>query len=168
MLTQLDNLTKRLGDGNELVDMWLKARRQLLVTYYELIGIKPNKDALKALDEAALDTFCHNLVDYLSTGHFNIYERVLDEMQGDSPLIAAAQVYPALKSNTDRIMQLYDSHLEPAINDDNYVEFQHALSEVGEALEARFTLEDKLIQLAWDNQLARPPVANDSVISRPA
>ncbi|MEQ4513730.1 MAG: Rsd/AlgQ family anti-sigma factor, partial [Pantoea agglomerans] len=37
-----------------------------------------------------------------------------------------------------------------------------------EVLEARFTLEDKLIQLAWDNQLVPPPVANDSHIARPA
>ncbi|ORM69885.1 anti-RNA polymerase sigma 70 factor [Pantoea wallisii] len=168
MLTQLDTLTERVGGGNELVDSWLRARRQLLVTYYELIGMKPNKEALTALDEQALDAFCHNLVDYLSTGHFSVYERIISEMEGDSPLIAAAQIYPSLESNTDRIMQLYDSHLQQAINDENCVDFQQALSEVGEALESRFTLEDKLIQLAWDNKLARPPVANDSAIARPA
>ncbi len=168
MLTQLDTLTERVGGGNELVDSWLRARRQLLVTYYELIGMKPNKEALTALDEQALDAFCHRLVDYLSTGHFSVYERIISEMSGDSPMIAAAQIYPALEVNTERLMQLYDSHLQQAINDDNCVDFQQALSEVGEALESRFTLEDKLIQLAWDNQLARPPVANDSTIARPA
>lgn len=168
MLTQLDDLTERVGGGNELVDTWLRARRQLLVTYYELIGIKPNKDALSALDEQALDAFCHNLVDYLSTGHFSIYERIINEMQGDSPLIAASQIYPALEANTDSIMQLYDSHLQQAINDDNCAEFQKALSEVGEVLESRFTLEDKLVKLAWDNQLASVPVANESPIARPA
>ncbi|MBY4954618.1 MULTISPECIES: sigma D regulator [unclassified Pantoea] len=168
MLNQLENLTERVGGGNELVDSWLRARRQLLVTYYELIGMKPQKDALSTLDEQALDAFCHNLVDYLSTGHFSVYEHIISEMQGDSPLIVAAQIYPALEANTDRIMQLYDSHLQQAINDDNCVDFQTALSEVGEVLESRFTLEDKLVQLAWDNQLARPPVANDSIIARPA
>jgi regulator of sigma D len=65
-------------------------------------------------------------------------------------------------------MQLYDGHLQQAINDDNCVDFQQSLSQVGEVLESRFTLEDKLVQLAWDNQLARPPVANDSIIARPA
>ncbi|QDY40575.1 sigma D regulator [Candidatus Pantoea soli] len=168
MLTQLDNLTRRVGGGNEFVDAWLRDRRQLLVAYYALIGMKPHKEALSALDEEALDGFCHYLVDYLSAGHFGIYERIIKEMEGDSPMIASAQIFPALESNTDRIMQLYDSHLQQAINDDNCVDFQQALSEVGEALESRFTLEDKLIQLAWDNQLARPPVANDSTIARPA
>ncbi|MDE1188560.1 MAG: sigma D regulator [Pantoea sp.] len=168
MLTQLDDLTERVGSGNELVDSWLRARRQLLVNYYQLIGMKPKKDALSALDEQALDAFCHNLVDYLSVGHFSIYERIINEMHGDSPLIAAAQIYPLLEANTERMMQLYDGHLQQAITDDNCVTFQQALSEVGEVLESRFTLEDKLVRLAWDNQLARPRVANDSPVARPA
>ncbi|BAN94854.1 regulator of RpoD, Rsd/AlgQ [Plautia stali symbiont] len=90
----------------------MRARRQLLVTDYELIGMKPNKEALTALDEQALDAFCHCLVDYLSTGHFSVYERIISEISGDSPMIAAAQIYPALKGNTERLMQLYDSHLQ--------------------------------------------------------
>lgn len=89
-------------------------------------------------------------------------------MSGDSPMIAAAQIYPPLEANTERLMQLYDGHLQQAIDDENCMTFQQALSEVGEVLEARFTLEDKLIQLAWDNQLVPPPVANDSHIARPA
>lgn len=168
MLTQLDNLTRREGGGNELVDSWLRARRQLLVTYYAFIGMKPNKVVLRAIDDQALDAFCHSLVDYLSTGHFSIYERIISEMVGDSPMIAAAQIYPALESSTDRLMQLYDNHLQQAINGDNCADFQQALSEVGEALESRFMLEDKLIQLAWGTQLTRPPVANGSDITRPA
>jgi len=169
MLNQLNVLTERVGGSNELVDTWLDARRQLLVSYYHLVGLKPNKEALTTLDEQALDNFCHGLVDYLSAGHFSIYERIINEMEGDSPMIAAAQVYPPLEANTERLMQLYDGHLQQSIDDDNCVDFQLALSEVGEVLEARFTLEDKLIQLAWDNSLVRAPVANDSTqLSRPA
>ena len=168
MLNQLNVLTERVGGSNELVDFWLNARRQLLVAYYQVVGIKPNKESLSALDEKALDDFCQKLVDYLSTGHFNIYERVIEEMTGDSPLVAAAQIYPALQGNTEKIMQLYDSHLEAAIDHDNCMEFQQALSEVGETLEARFTLEDKLIQLAFENNLATLAAANEQALARPA
>ncbi len=45
-------------------------------------------------------------------------------------------------------MDYYDTCLENAIDHDNYLEFQQALSDIGEALEARFALEDKLIALA--------------------
>nr|WP_154325454.1 sigma D regulator [Pantoea sp. 201603H] len=168
MLNQLDTLTERFGGSNELVDLWLNARRHLLVAYYETVGIKPHKDALTTLDEEALDHFCQRLVDYLSTGHFNIYERIIDGLEGDSPLIAASQIYPALQANTERIMEYYDTHLEAAIDHDNCLEFQQALSGVGEALEARFTLEDKLIQLAFVHHLSPLSVANESALVRPA
>ncbi|PIJ48634.1 anti-RNA polymerase sigma 70 factor [Erwinia sp. OLTSP20] len=168
MLNQLNILTKRVGGSNDLVDHWLHARRQLLVAYYHMVGIKPNRDSLTALDEKALDEFCQNLVDYLSTGHFSIYERIIEEMAEGDPLQAAAQIYPALQANTDALMELYDSHFEAAIDQDNCLEFQAALSKMGEILASRFTLEDKLIQLTLDNHLAKPAAANDGCLVRPA
>ncbi|MFS2224389.1 sigma D regulator [Pantoea sp. B65] len=168
MLNQLDILAARVGGSNELVDLWLNARRQLLAAYYQLVGIKPNKDSLTVLDDKALDNFCQKLVDYLSTGHFSMYERIIAGLPGDSPSLAASQIYPALQANTEQIMNYYDTHLETAIDDDNYLLFQQALSGVGEALETRFTLEDRLIQLAYDDQARALPVANDHNLVRPA
>ncbi|WP_336983893.1 MULTISPECIES: sigma D regulator [unclassified Cedecea] len=153
MLNQLANLTERVGGSNELVDHWLQARKHLLVAYYNMVGIKPNKESHTALDEKALDNFCHGLVDYLSSGHFSIYERIISNLEGSSPLLSTAQLYPQLEANTQQIMDLYDSHLENAIDRDSWVEFQQALSEIGECLESRFTLEDKLVLLAIDNNL---------------
>ncbi|NUL39762.1 sigma D regulator [Kosakonia sacchari] len=167
MLNQLESLTERVGGSNKLVDHWLQARKQLLVSYYNLVGIKPGKGSYMQLNEKALDDFCHNLVEYLSAGHFNIYERIISELEGSSPLLAATQLYPMLEANTVEIMNYYDSSLENAIDDDNCLEFQQALSDIGEALAARFTLEDKLIVLAFDNNIKES--ANDeSSVARPA
>jgi regulator of sigma D len=106
-------------------------------------------------------------VDYLSAGHFSIYERIVSELEGENPLLAATKLYPQLESNTQQIMGLYDSSLEMAIDDDNCLEFQQALSTLGEALAARFALEDSLIALALDNKLNGS--ANDeNQIARPA
>ena len=69
-------------------------------------------------------------------------------MEGYTPLLAATKIYPQLQANTQQIMDYYDSCLENAIDHDNYLEFQQALSDIGEALEARFALEDSLIALA--------------------
>ncbi len=153
MLNQLENLTARVGGSNELVDRWLKTRKQLLVAYYNLVGLRPVKGAHSAIDEKALDDFCQGLVDYLSTGHFNVYERIVREMEGPSPLLAASQLYPQLEANTQEIMDFYDTSLETAIDHDNWQEFQHALSGIGEALASRFALEDKLILLTLKNEL---------------
>ena len=86
MLNQLENLTERVGGSNELVDRWLQVRKHLLVAYYNLVGLKPGKESFMRLNEKALDDFCQSLVDYLSSGHFSIYERIIGEMEGDTPL----------------------------------------------------------------------------------
>ena len=147
MLNQLENLTERVGGNNKLVDRWLLVRKHLLVAYYNLVGLKPGKESFMRLNEKALDDFCQSLVDYLSSGHFNIYERIIGEMEGSTPLLAATKIYPQLEANTQQMMDYYDTCLESAIDHDNYLEFQQALSDIGESLEARFALEDKLLAL---------------------
>ncbi|XTZ38206.1 sigma D regulator [Salmonella enterica] len=167
MLNQLESLTERVGGSNKLVDHWLQVRKQLLVSYYNLVGIKPVKGSFMQLNEKALDEFCHNLVEYLSAGHFSIYERIISEMEGTNPLFTATRIYPLLEANTNEIMNYYDSSLENSIDDDNCLEFQKALSAIGEAIAARFTLEDQLIVLAFDNNLSES--ANDDTgMARPA
>ncbi len=165
MLNQLESLTERVRGSNKLVDRWLHVRKHLLVAYYNLVGIKPGKESFMRLNEKALDDFCQSLVDYLSDGHFNIYERIIREMEGTTPYLAASKLYPLLEANTQQIMDYYDSTLENAIDHDNYLEFQQALSDLGEALEERFTLEDKLISLVLDHGLDVSPEDN---IMRPA
>ncbi|MBG0684360.1 sigma D regulator [Enterobacter kobei] len=165
MLNQLESLTERVRGSNKLVDRWLHVRKHLLVAYYNLVGIKPGKESFMRLNEKALDDFCQSLVDYLSDGHFNIYERIIREMEGTTPYLAASKLYPLLEANTQQIMDYYDSTLENAIDHDNYLEFQQALSDLGETLEERFTLEDRLIALVLDNGL---DVSNEDNIARPA
>jgi regulator of sigma D len=165
MLNQLESLTERVRGSNKLVDRWLHVRKHLLVAYYNLVGIKPGKESFMRLNEKALDDFCQSLVDYLSDGHFNIYERIIREMEGTTPYLAASKLYPLLEANTQQIMDYYDSTLENAIDHDNYLEFQQALSDLGEALEERFTLEDKLIALVLDNDVN---ISNEENVARPA
>ena len=165
MLNQLESLTERVRGSNKLVDRWLHVRKHLLVAYYNLVGIKPGKESFMRLNEKALDDFCQSLVDYLSDGHFNIYERIIREMEGTTPYLAASKLYPLLEANTQQIMDYYDSTLENAIDHDNYLEFQQALSDLGEALEERFTLEDRLIALVLDND---SKASNEDNIARPA
>ncbi|BBT88608.1 Regulator of sigma D [Enterobacter cloacae] len=165
MLNQLESLTERVRGSNKLVDRWLHVRKHLLVAYYNLVGIKPGKESFMRLNEKALDDFCQSLVDYLSDGHFNIYERIIREMEGTTPYLAASKLYPLLEANTQLIMDYYDSTLENAIDHDNYLEFQQALSDLGEALEERFTLEDKLIALVLDNDVN---TSNEENVARPA
>ncbi|ANI29550.1 regulator of sigma D [Yersinia entomophaga] len=163
MLNRLESLTQRVGGSNELIDQWLHARKELLVSYCTVIGIKPLKEKHTPLNQKALENFCHNLVDYLSSGHFHIYDRIIKQAEGaSSPKMAlATKFYPALKDNTQTIMAFHDRYTDNEIDQDSCFEFHQALSDIGEALDARFTLEDKLIQLAAESWEAAHPAATE-------
>ncbi|QQN33743.1 MULTISPECIES: Rsd/AlgQ family anti-sigma factor [Rahnella] len=171
MLNRLERLTQRVGGSNELVDQWLHARKELLVSYCTFVGLKPNKEKHTPLNEKALDSFCHHLVDYLSAGHFHLYPRIIEEVDGaGSPKkVQAAKIYPALELNTEAIMAFHDSYTETDINDDNAFAFHYALSDIGEALDARFQLEDQLIIMAFEPAPESvPPSENEPDLARPA
>ncbi|NMP29898.1 sigma D regulator [Rahnella sp. SAP-1] len=171
MLNRLEKLTQRVGGSNELIDKWLRARKDLLVSYCTLVGMKPNKEKHTPLNEKDLDNFCHHLVDYLSAGHFHLYHRIVEEVDGSQGPVAqeAAKIYPALEVNTATIMAFHDSCTESNFDDDNIFAFHYALSDIGEALDARFVLEDKLIALAFDTHiLPLAPVADHAELARPA
>ncbi|WWO99688.1 MAG: Rsd/AlgQ family anti-sigma factor [Candidatus Dasytiphilus stammeri] len=131
-----------------LVESLLKTRKQLLMDYYNLIGFKPQKKKIQAIDETTLINFCSHLLDYLSYGHFYVYTRILENCKSHflKPKNSfIAKIICTLQNNTQYIMKLYDIYLCIIINDDNYLDFQNALSKVGEALTSRFILEDQLI-----------------------
>lgn len=170
MLNRLESLTQRVGGSNELVDQWLQARKQLLVAYCSLVGIKPNKEKHTPLNEKALENFCHSLVDYLSAGHFHIYDKIIKQVEGSaSPKMAlTTKFYPKLQANTETVMAFHDRYTEADI-DDVCVELNQALSDIGEALASRFALEDQLIQLAAETwQQGQPGSNNTESLPHPA
>ena len=144
MLNQLENLTERVGGSNELVDRWLQVRKHLLVAYYNPVGLKPGKESFMRLNERRWMTFAKV---WWITSHpvILVFMNALLAKWKAIPSLAATRLYPQLEANTQQMMDYYDTCLENAIDHDNYLEFQQALSDIGESLEARFALEDKLI-----------------------
>ncbi|MNH33119.1 Regulator of sigma D [compost metagenome] len=91
-------------------------------------------------------------MDYLSAGHFHIYDRIIKQVEGASSpkMTLSVNIYPKLWANTEQIMAFHDRYTEVDIDQDVCLELHQALSDIGETLAARFTLEDKLIQLATE------------------
>lgn len=162
MLDQVEMLTRHISGKKAELDYWLDARKQLLVSYYQMVGFKPNRDRHVALDDKALDIFCHNLLDYLSEGHFKIYDQLIQKMEKGTQAIVLNYIYPSLQANMKKIVEIYDTHFENAINDENCHEFQAALSEIGERLEERFMLEDKLNRLVRERKKEATNEFNDA------
>ena len=126
-----------------LLTRWLKERRELLGKYTEIaVGM----DGL--LDDDALDlrqrTLCQQLVDYVSTGHFEVYLELFQEAESfaDGSNALAEALMPAIGDTTEVILAYEEKY---TAQDSDKAKLKRDLSSLGEVLESRFLLEDKLI-----------------------
>ncbi len=152
MLRQLDKAKNKWGGRHTLIDRWLDDRQKLLVNYCSMFR-QDKKNKLQTLsDNQSLNGFCQQLVDYLSLGHFEVYESIVAkcEKQGGASLELAKSLYPAINQTTDIAIAFNDRYS----NDeevDEYVKLNDDLSDIGEVLAMRIELEDKLIETLYKN-----------------
>lgn len=106
--------------------------RQTLISY--LIKLNDALDArLPDLSQALLNRFCDALVDYLSAGHFRIFQRVS----------LPAGRYALLESTTEAGVAFHDRF--GAVRRVRIDEVRQALELLARALSERFELEDELL-----------------------
>ncbi len=134
--TQFENV-------EHLLTAWLKERRALLSSYTALvvaIDDVPGPEGLKKRQWA----LCDLLVDYVSAGHFEIYQKLLEEAEsfGDGSGALAAELIPAIGDTTEVILAYEEKYTGTGEYSDTLA---RDLSALGEILESRFVLEDRLI-----------------------
>ena len=128
---------------DELLTRWLSERRTLLTRYTELVVTLDNNPPPSSLRQKQLD-LCQLLVDYASAGHFEVFHELLDEAErfDDGGRELAAMLIPAIGDTTEVIL----AYEEKYGGGGDYPEtVMRDLSALGEVLESRFTLEDRLI-----------------------
>lgn len=144
MLEKCRNAQERWGGVNELVDHWLDDRQKLIARFVAM----PNVEIRQL--EQELSTFCIGLMDYLSSGHFEVYEQLL-RVGGEiceNSLEKAQDIFPRIQPTTDAALDFNDNYgqfTHPTVQEIRELSFQ--LSILGEKLEERFSLEDQLIEL---------------------
>lgn len=106
-----------------------------------------------------LQNFCQHLVDYISEGHFKIYDMVMDRWKSTGFIVTDEinQTYGKIVITTEPLLNFNDKYSE-VTEDDELPDFNSDMSLVGEILETRFEVEDHLIQQISDS-LAMPPGA---------
>jgi regulator of sigma D len=144
MLEKCQNAQERWGGVSEIIDTLLDSRQSLISLFVAL----PSQSITHGLNEK-LSKFCVLLMDYLSSGHFGVYEQLLREGSefNDGSVEAAQQLFPLIQPTTDQSLDFndkYSSMPDPSVQ--QIREFAEQLSLLGEALESRFLLEDKLIE----------------------
>lgn len=145
MLNQRELLPNTTNFAHPLVDSWLNSRKALLVSWHQLLSKLTNKNHDETQRLKALDSFCQKLVDYLSQGHFQQYQKIELLLGPENIPTLRAGVYPLLENNTYQLLNVYDNELETAIISGDPQGLCQVLATVGELLELRFVQEDKLI-----------------------
>ena len=137
------NRAARFQAVDELLTAWLKERRELLGKYTEIVVML---DA--SLDGAALaerqSALCELLVDYCSAGHFEVFHELLDEAESfdDGSSILGRELIPSIGDTTEVILAYEEKY---GTGDSDALDLGRDLSALGEVLESRFLLEDRLI-----------------------
>ena len=106
--------------------------RQRLIAYLVKLNQALDQD-LTDLSQAILHRFCESLVDYLSAGHFSVFQRVA----------LAADEYAAIESTTRLSMAFNDAFADQSNID--IAEVKTALENLAQILGTRFELEDDII-----------------------
>lgn len=153
MLTRLENARETWGGAHTAIDAWLSERQHLLVQYCKLAGLPPYDKERKLLpSKEVLEAFCEVLVDYVSTGHFEVYDRIVAEcaVNGERNIALAHQLSPRLTDTTDAALEFSDRYADH-YDEEQLDEFYRDLTALGRALEVRFELEDQMIAAIYND-----------------
>ncbi|BED90626.1 MULTISPECIES: sigma D regulator [unclassified Pseudoalteromonas] len=153
MLTRVEKAQQKWGGSHTVIDKWLNERQELIVLYCKMAGFSPYDNKDHALPEPEqIQAFCQILMDYLSAGHFEVYDDIAKacEKKGLESQQLANTIYPRISSTTDIALDFNDKYAE-VDKEDLLKEFDNDLSVLGETLEVRFELEDELIDNLFSN-----------------
>jgi len=150
MLENCTTIQERWNGVDKLVGQLLNERQELLVLYCSLCGVQPvtkgndRSTGEGVRSQAKIKRFCAILVDYVSAGHFEVYEQLLREADAfkQDGIGLLARYYPVIERSTELAVAFSDKHADSA----DTRTLSRDLSRLGESLEARFEAEDILIE----------------------
>ncbi|MCP5325461.1 MAG: sigma D regulator [Oceanospirillaceae bacterium] len=147
MLDSIKNAKERWGGVHQIIDRWLNERQEVIVLFCAINGLQPYapKDTPVPVK---IQAFCQVLMDYCSAGHFEIYEQLVKEAQdfNDGSVAMIKEIYPQLEEITAVCVSFNDKYDTPEHCQQKISQLDADLSRLGELLEERFDLEDKLIE----------------------
>ncbi len=141
MLENCQSAKERWGGVSDIIDRWLQERQELLVRYCGLSDTPTANDAPEQLQRV-----CQILVDYVSAGHFEIYDQLVKEgreFEDQSALDEAQKLIGNIDETTEFALDFNDKYLET----DDLTTLTADLSKLGEILAIRFEAEDRMIEV---------------------
>ncbi len=145
------NSTTKIAYKNTAVDSWLAERSQVIVMYCKLSGYR---NQTKLPESNQINGFCDILIDYVSAGHFEVYEQIVNDcdINGPTSIELLNQLYPDISETTDVVVSFNEKYSKTVnSNDELMSRFDTDLSSLGEAIAKRVDLEDNLIETLRTN-----------------
>lgn len=145
MLERCKTAQERWGGVHEIIDRWLQHRKALIEAYVNLRNI----GEYTPTDTPKVQVFCEMLVDYVSTGHFEVYEQLAleaKEFHDDTALECLHKLMPEISTNTSIVLEFNDRYDTKEHCNKQLVDLPFALQTLGVLMDERFAYEDQLIE----------------------
>jgi regulator of sigma D len=136
-----------------MIERWIEERRELLVKYCELTEVTDFSDPENNYD-TELQQFCEIMVDYVSVGHFEVFEQITKEAEifgNDQGLDKSPELIDKIQTTTELILDFNDKYITAKDLDALIID----LAALGETFVQRFADEDVLIDLLHSTNVSK-------------
>lgn len=157
MLTLSQEALQRWHGFDQSIDRWLEERHELIILLSDFASRREFCNTNPQLVEK-LHLFRSLLIDYISAGHFAIFQRLLEEgrtFEDHRAVEHGCRLLASIQPST-RLALAFDEKYEnfPGTSD-----LVADLSTLAEALVSRFHIEDQMIGILHDRHMALAAVS---------
>ncbi|MBJ7555733.1 sigma D regulator [Marinomonas spartinae] len=145
MLERCKTAQERWGGVHDIIDRWLKQRQHLIETWVELRDL----EEYTQMDTPKIQHLCELLVDYVSVGHFNVYEQLAleaQEFKDDSALKLLNELMPEIDESTEVALEFNDKYDTQKHVSAQLEALPCSMKTLAVVMAERFQLEDRLIE----------------------
>ena len=143
---------RRARERKEIKQL-IEERNSVLSQYYNLAKLSDEADNDIQDTAELLEEFCQELVDYIATGHFEIYRRIEEgnERRGEITKLAK-QIMPKINDTTQIAIAFNDLYDDTSnLDSEALTQLPSYLEKLGEELATRIDLEDRFINTLLAN-----------------
>jgi len=147
MLNHEQTTMEHWGKIDKLITSWLKERQDLILLYVSVDGLKeltPNNTPISI----KLQALSQLLIDYVSAGHFEIYDELVQEAEdfNEDHSKLFNSLLPRIQESTELALEFNDKYAKLELCVESMTTMAEDLSLLGEKMEERFSFEDQMIE----------------------
>lgn len=139
----LPKLPLQATNNSRLINQWLSDRQAVIVAFNNLCGFRPFASAKQENLHDSLQEFCYLLVDYVSLGHFEVFEHISDSIDksGLANVGIPQRILQSLMNTTVASLDFSDKYHQQNKLDT----LENDLSSLGLSFAKRLEWEDQLL-----------------------